>query len=123
MTVQFLRDMRDAASRDWLTLKQGRGAAVDHSELRPFELDAARRRNESVRQKLGEAEILDALVMRRMAETLEVSDPASLPEKAISPRRDTFMAGGAFVGLLSGLLVAFARRQGSRNSPAPEANS
>ena len=54
MTVEFLRLMLDKASREWLALKQGKGAATGRSELRALDLESARRHYESVRQKLSD---------------------------------------------------------------------
>ncbi len=124
MTVEFLRFMLDKASREWLALKQGKGAAADRSELRALDLESARRHYESVRQKLSEAEDLVALFQRQMGEILELTDPPSLPEKPVSPRRETFIAGGALGGLLASLVVVFVvKKPGSRKPPGPEANS
>jgi LPS O-antigen subunit length determinant protein (WzzB/FepE family) len=118
MTVEFLRSMLDTASRQWLALKQGKGADNDRSELRALDLEAARRHYESVRQKLSEAEVLVALFQRQMGEMLELTDPASLPERPVSPRREIFIAGGALGGLLASLVVVFVKKPGSRKPPS-----
>ncbi len=123
LTVQFLRDMLDKAFCEWQALKQGKGAAADRSELRALDLESARRHYVSLRQKLSEAEVLDALLKRRMGENLELTDPASLPEKRVSPRRGTIIGGGALAGLLAALVVVFVKKPGSRKPPSPEANS
>lgn len=123
MTVEFLRLMLDTASREWLALKQGKGAAADRSELRALDLESARRHYESVRQKMSEAEVLDEMRKRQLGEILELTDPPPLPVKPVSPRRGTFLAGGALGGLLASLVVVFVKKPGSRKPPIPETNS
>ena len=46
----------------------------------------------------------------RMAENLEVLDPASLPLQPIYPLRGRFAFAGLCAGLLAGLTMAFASR-------------
>jgi uncharacterized protein involved in exopolysaccharide biosynthesis len=83
----------------------------------------AQRHYESLRQKLSDAELLDAMFARRQGEMLELSTSASLPEKPLSPRRGIFAAGGAVGGLLGSLVVVFVKKPGRRKPPSPEANS
>jgi uncharacterized protein involved in exopolysaccharide biosynthesis len=123
LTVQFLSDMLDKASREWLALKQGQGSAAGRSELRALDLPLAQRHYESLRQKLSDAELLDAMFNRRLGEMLELTDAASLPEKPMSPRRGIFAAGGALGGLLASLVVVFVKKPGRRKPPSSEANS
>jgi hypothetical protein len=123
MTVEFLRHMLDTASREWLALKQGKGAAAGRSELRALDLESARRHYESMRQKLSEVEVLEAMRVRGMGEILELTDPPPLPVNPVSPRRGTFLAGGALGGLVVSLVVVFVKKPGSQKPPSPEANS
>lgn len=123
MILEFLGSMLDKASREWLALKQGKGAAADRSELRALDIESARRHYESVRQKLIEAQVLDEMQNRQLGEMLELTAPPSLPAKPVSPRRETFMAGGALVGLLASLVFLFIKKPGGRKPPSFEAIS
>lgn len=122
LTVEFLRDMVDRASREWLALKQGQGAA-GRSELRALDLQLAQRHYESLRQKLSDAELLFAMFNRRQGEMLQLATPPSLADPPLLPRRGTFITGGALAGLLAALAVVFVMKPRSRNQPGPEANS
>ncbi len=116
MAVQFLRDMVDTAGSDWLLLKQGKGGG-ERSELRALDLESARKHYESMRQKLSEAEVLFALNNQKLGENLELTERASLPRKPVSPRRGAFLAGGAVLGLVAGLIVVLPKKLWSGGRP------
>ncbi len=110
MTVSFLRDRANHAATEWDELNaQVRKAAGPGVERLQLDSDIARRRYETLRQQVIEAEMIASLEERRQGPTLEVLDLPSLPESpAVS--HWTILAGGGLGGLVIGIVAGWLRR-------------
>jgi succinoglycan biosynthesis transport protein ExoP len=60
-------------------------------------------------EKLSKAQLGQEMENRKQGELLEILDPASLPQTPTEPNRPLYMALGAGVGLLLGVVIAGAR--------------
>ncbi|MCC6540535.1 MAG: hypothetical protein IT162_23505 [Bryobacterales bacterium] len=112
MTVEFLRSQAERAAQAWQTQSAAvRVARQDDPNLERLHLDRdlARRRYESLRTLLAEAQTLDDLEQRRQGPTMEVLDLPSLPERAEWPHR-MLLAASTLSGLVLGLLAEWVRR-------------
>jgi len=68
--------------------------------------DLARAKYDDLNRKMSQSEIATDLTNRNQAETLEVLDPASLPEKPAKPNRLMAVGVGLGLGLVLGVVVA-----------------
>ncbi|MBI1897548.1 MAG: hypothetical protein HYZ57_06855 [Acidobacteria bacterium] len=75
--------------------------------LRDREL--AKLKYEDLNKKRSQSQIAEELEKRQQGETLEVLDPASLPQSPIEPKRPLIIAIGAALGLVLGFCLAGAR--------------
>lgn len=73
------------------------------------ERDLVRQRVEELNRKKAISAIATDLENRQQGETLELLDPASLPQKPTEPNRAMIVGIGTGIGLLIGLFVAGAR--------------
>jgi polysaccharide chain length determinant protein (PEP-CTERM system associated) len=60
-------------------------------------------------QKMTKSNIADEMEKRKFGESLDVLDPASLPQTPTKPQREVWIGIGAVVGLAVGMLLAGAR--------------
>ncbi len=73
------------------------------------ERDMVRNQAEDLSRKMNLAKIADDLEKRQQGDTLEMLDPASLPQKPAEPNRGLIIATGAGIGLMLGIVLAIAR--------------
>ncbi|HSB16167.1 MAG TPA: GNVR domain-containing protein [Bryobacteraceae bacterium] len=66
----------------------------------------ARNRYEELSQKRANSEIATDLESRKQGETLELLDPATLPQTPTEPKRWLIIAIGTWLGLVAGLFLA-----------------
>ncbi len=71
--------------------------------------NAAREQYDELNGKLQRSQMATALTNRGQAETLELLDPASLPQTPTEPKRAVIIAVAAAIGLAVGLMLAGAR--------------
>lgn len=64
--------------------------------------DSAKRRYADIRQRLNQAQESQAVDKNMQGETLELLDPASLPEGPTSPTRPLIILGGVVLGAIAG---------------------
>jgi polysaccharide biosynthesis transport protein len=92
---------------------QGRLDAVPESEKEYDDLlrerDIKKQRYEEMTKHLGTAQIQQEMENKKYGESLEILDPASLPESATYPNHPLVIAVGAGIGLLLGIVIAGAR--------------
>ena len=60
-------------------------------------------------KKRSQSQIAEDLERRQQGETLEVLDPASLPQSPTQPKRPLILGAGTALGLVIGLFLAGAR--------------
>ena len=123
-TVDFLKEKREAAAREWaayeaLAMQTVPGApGTARAQL---DRDLARNRYQSVSERLDEAQTALDIESRKHGSVIEVLDLPSLPEHPDNPRI-SILAIGAGAGLVAGLLAwAIRRLAGARTQPSPEA--
>jgi polysaccharide chain length determinant protein (PEP-CTERM system associated) len=75
--------------------------------LRDYEL--AKRRYDDLNLKMSQSEIATDLENRKQGETMELLDPASLPETPTEPKRSVIVLFGVFIGVALGGLFVFVR--------------
>jgi len=68
--------------------------------------DQATAKYDDLNRKMSQSEIATDLTNRNQAETLEILDPASLPETPIKPQRLFIVGAGLGVGLMLGVFTA-----------------
>jgi polysaccharide chain length determinant protein (PEP-CTERM system associated) len=68
--------------------------------------DLARAQYDDLNRKMSQSEIATDLTNRNQAETLEILDPASLPEKPAKPNRLMVVGVGLGLGLVLGVVTA-----------------
>jgi hypothetical protein len=66
----------------------------------------ARNRYEELSQKRANSEIATDLESRKQGETLELLDPATLPQTPTEPKRWLIIAIGTWLGVVAGLFLA-----------------
>ncbi len=71
--------------------------------------DMAKSKYLELQDKLNKAVISEDMNGRKQGETLELLDPASLPQNPAEPKRPLIISIGAGVGLILGLVIAGAR--------------
>jgi uncharacterized protein involved in exopolysaccharide biosynthesis len=116
MTLQFMQESAETAGVDFeqsmakLRAAQSAGRAPDRLKL---DADIARQRYERLSARRADAEMLYKLERRQQGPTLDVLDPASLPNEW---RPSLFLSGsaGLIAGALLGLLISVLRGSGRR---------
>jgi polysaccharide biosynthesis transport protein len=92
---------------------QGRLDAVPESEKEYDDLlrerDIKKQQYEEMTKHLETAQVQQNLENKKYGESLEILDPASLPESATYPNHPLVIAVGAGIGLLLGIVIAGAR--------------
>ncbi|MBM3745027.1 MAG: hypothetical protein FJW34_04445 [Acidobacteria bacterium] len=68
--------------------------------------EQAKAKYDDLNRKMSQSEIATDLTNRNQAETLEILDPASLPEKPAKPQRLMIVGAGLGLGLVLGVFVA-----------------
>jgi polysaccharide biosynthesis transport protein len=71
--------------------------------------EVAKLEYDEMNRKRSQSAVAEELERRQQGETLEVLDPASLPQKPTLPNRPMIIGGGAAMGLVLGLVLAGAR--------------
>ena len=71
--------------------------------------EAARLRYEDLNKKQAQSSIAEALERQQQGETLELLDPASLPQTPTKPKRALIIGAGLVLGVIIGLTLAGAR--------------
>jgi polysaccharide chain length determinant protein (PEP-CTERM system associated) len=71
--------------------------------------DMAKAKYLDMQDKLNKAEMSQEMEGRKQGETLELLDPASLPQNPAEPKRPMIISMGAGLGLILGLVMAGAR--------------
>jgi polysaccharide chain length determinant protein (PEP-CTERM system associated) len=109
----------EAYQRDIATIEkqirsvQGRIEAAPVSQqqygelIRDYEL--AKMRYEEMNRKRSSSAVAEELERRQQGETLELLDPASLPQSPTQPQRTMIIGAGVGLGLVLGLFLAGAR--------------
>jgi len=92
---------------------QGRIEAVPVGERQYGDLvrdrDLAKQRFISMEENYNKAQVAQEMEGRKQGETLELLDPASLPQNPTEPKRPMIISIGAGLGLLLGIVLAGAR--------------
>jgi uncharacterized protein involved in exopolysaccharide biosynthesis len=73
------------------------------------EREMARQTYEDLNRKKSVSQIASDLEQRQQGETLELLDPASLPQTPVEPKRPVIIALGTVLGLMLGVFLAGAR--------------
>ncbi len=68
--------------------------------------ELAKSKYDDLNRKMSQSEIATDLANRNQGETLEILDPASLPEKPAQPKREMIVGVGVGVGLMLGAFLA-----------------
>ncbi|HET8547636.1 MAG TPA: Wzz/FepE/Etk N-terminal domain-containing protein [Bryobacteraceae bacterium] len=71
--------------------------------------ELAKQKYDEYNKKKSQSEMSSELEKRQQGETLDVLDPASLPQKPTEPNRTLLVAVGAGMGIVFGLMLAGAR--------------
>ncbi len=71
--------------------------------------DVAKLKYDEFNRKSQQSAVSEDLEKRQQGETLEVVDPASLPQSPTQPKRPIIIGAGALAGLMLGLVLAGAR--------------
>jgi succinoglycan biosynthesis transport protein ExoP len=105
------RDIQN--TRAGLSMYESRLAMIPSSEKEYADLlrqeKMAQAQYDEFHQKLNLSMVSGDLERRRQGETLEVIDPASLPDKPTAPKRQTIIPIGAAAGLCLGLVLVAIR--------------
>lgn len=92
---------------------QARLAAMPVSDKEYMEIvrdrELAKQKYDDLNRKRSQSQIAEELEKRQQSETLEVLDPASLPQTPTEPKRPVLIAVGSVAGLVLGLFLAGAR--------------
>ena len=122
MTVGFLRAQADRAATAWEELNgKARNAAGPGAERLQLDRDLARKRYQTLREQVIEAEMISDMDEHKEGPTVEVLDLPSLPERPELSHM-TILGAAAGVGLLLGLLAVWLRKL-RRGAPALAAAS
>lgn len=71
--------------------------------------EVAKLKYDDLNKKRAQSQIAEDLERRQQGETLEVLDPASLPQSPTQPKRGIIIGAGTGIGLIIGLFLAGAR--------------
>jgi polysaccharide chain length determinant protein (PEP-CTERM system associated) len=71
--------------------------------------EVAKLKYDDLNKKRAQSQIAEDLERRQQGETLEVLDPASLPQSPTQPKRGVIIGAGTGIGLVIGLFLAGAR--------------
>jgi polysaccharide chain length determinant protein (PEP-CTERM system associated) len=71
--------------------------------------EVAKLKYDDLNRKRAQSQIAEDLERRQQGETLEVLDPASLPQSPTQPKRGVIIGAGTGIGLVIGLFLAGAR--------------
>jgi uncharacterized protein involved in exopolysaccharide biosynthesis len=97
-------------TNDAIKAYQGRIETVPLGERQYTDLlrerDLAKGKYMELDEKLSRAQIAQDMEGRKQGETLELLDPASLPQNPTEPKRPLIISIGAGLGLLLGLVIA-----------------
>lgn len=108
---QYQKDI--AATERQVRVVQGRIEAAPASEQQYAELirdqQLAKVRYEEMMRKQSQSAVSEELERRQQGETLELLDPASLPQSPTEPNRPMIVGAGVVMGLVLGLFLAGAR--------------
>jgi len=108
---EYNKQMKSA--NDAMKAYQGRIETIPMGEKEYGDLlrdrDMAKQKYEDLETKLGRAQIAQEMEGRKQGETLELLDPASLPQNPAEPKRPLVISIGAGIGLLLGIVIAGAR--------------
>jgi len=92
---------------------QARLAAIPVSDKEYMEIvrdrELAKQKYDDLNRKRSQSQIAEELERRQQSETLEVLDPASLPQTPTEPKRPVLIAIGSVGGIILGLFMAGAR--------------
>ncbi|MBI4877801.1 MAG: hypothetical protein HY822_24480 [Acidobacteria bacterium] len=112
LEIQDLVKERVAVDREMAVVRQAIQASpasdTEYATLMQ-ERNAARQRYDELTVKKGQSELATDLENRRQGETLELLDPASLPQTPTAPNRWLIVGMGTMIGLALGVAVAGAR--------------
>jgi capsular polysaccharide biosynthesis protein len=96
-----------------IRLFQGRIEAAPVGEQQYAEVirdhEIGKLKYEDLNRKMSQSQISSELEKRQQGETLEVLDPASLPQTPTQPKRPIVVAIGVAIGIVMGLFFAGAR--------------
>jgi protein tyrosine kinase modulator len=108
---EFAKDLKRA--NDAIKAYQGRIETVPMGEKQYGELlrdrELSKEKYIELDAKLEKAQIAQEMEGRKQGETLELLDPASLPQNPTEPKRPLIVSLGAGLGLLLGIMIAGAR--------------
>jgi succinoglycan biosynthesis transport protein ExoP len=108
---EFSKDLKRA--NDAIKAYQGRIETVPMGEKQYGELlrdrEISKEKYIELDAKLEKAQIAQEMEGRKQGETLELLDPASLPQNPTEPKRPLIVSIGAGLGLLLGIMIAGAR--------------
>jgi uncharacterized protein involved in exopolysaccharide biosynthesis len=110
-TESYQKDI--AATERQIRAVQSRIEAAPASEQQYVELmrdqQLAKVRYEEMMRKQSQSAVAEELERRQQGETLELLDPASLPQTPTEPNRPMIVGAGVVMGLVLGLFLAGAR--------------
>jgi polysaccharide biosynthesis transport protein len=110
--IEDLKGQLKKVNQDIKTL-QGRLDAVPQSEREYVDLqrerDIKKEQYELLTKHLGTAQVTQEMENRKEGESLDILDPASLPDTPAYPNHPLVIAIGAGIGLLLGIAIAGAR--------------
>jgi polysaccharide chain length determinant protein (PEP-CTERM system associated) len=108
---EYRKDIQTAEKQ--IRVIQGRIEAAPASEQQYSEVirdrEVAKMKYDDLNKKRSQSSIAEELERRQQGETLEVLDPASLPQTQSYPQRPMIVGAGAALGLVAGLVLAGAR--------------
>jgi hypothetical protein len=107
----YMKEMKQVEGA--IRLFQGRIEAAPVGEQQYAEVvrdhEIAKLKYEDLNRKMSQSQISSELEKRQQGETLEVLDPASLPQTPTQPKRPLVVAVGVAIGVVLGLFFAGAR--------------
>jgi len=111
VTTEFFKNRSEAVALEWEKLNtqlRGLSPADPRFDRLNLDRDQARKEYEALRQKLSDADVMRDLFGRRQGMTMEVLDPATMPQVPdMSPV--TIALAGLACGLGAGLIVVLWR--------------
>jgi succinoglycan biosynthesis transport protein ExoP len=107
----YMKEMKQVEGA--IRLFQGRIEAAPVGEQQYAEVirdhEIGKLKYEDLNRKMSQSQISSELEKRQQGETLEVLDPASLPQTPTQPKRPIVVAVGVAIGIVMGLFFAGAR--------------
>jgi succinoglycan biosynthesis transport protein ExoP len=107
----YMKEMKQVEGA--IRLFQGRIEAAPVGEQQYAEVirdhEIGKLKYEDLNRKMSQSQISSELEKRQQGETLEVLDPASLPQTPTQPKRPIVVAIGVAIGIVLGLFFAGAR--------------